>query len=112
MVSVLFKQIALYQRAQKLVAVDPADQGSGILVAGDVRRIAADQIANRHTDGDGSVAVAEIPVVIHLKTGTHGVAFDGKGVDDTLSSLNGIAQVFVEAVGVDAFAGDGTVEAA
>ena len=45
MVSVLFKQIALYQRAQKLVAVDLADQAAGIAVVGNVGGVLGEEVA-------------------------------------------------------------------
>ena len=32
---------------------------------------AADQITHRHTDGDSAMAVAEIPVVVHLEPCAH-----------------------------------------
>ena len=74
--------------------------------------IAADEITHRHTYGDRPVAVTEIPVIIHLKQRTHGVIFDGKGIDNGLRRLNHIPQIIVKAVLIDTFSGHGAVEAA
>ena len=75
-------------------------------------QVTADEVAHRHTDGDGTVAVAELPVVIHFEAGAHGMIPDGEGVDDGVGSLDLVAQILVKTVGVDAFAGNRAVEAA
>ena len=51
------------------------DDGLQILLQG---IIAADQLANGDSNGNGTMAIAEIPVIIHLESGTHGMVFDGK----------------------------------
>ena len=72
---------------------------------------AADEVCHGHADGDGAVTVTEVPVIVHLKEGAHGMVFDSKGIDNGLGSLNLLAEVFIKAVLVDAFSGDGTAEA-
>ena len=58
------------------------------------------------------MAVAELPVVIGFEQGTHGVVFDGEGVDHGVRGLNFGSQIFVKAVFVDALSADGAAEAA
>ena len=70
------------------------------------------KISDRHTYRHGSVTVAEITVIIHLKSCAHRVILDGEGIDDGFGSLDFVSQVIVKAVGVDAFSGNGAVEAA
>ena len=74
--------------------------------------IAADQVGNGGALGDGAVPVAELPVIKALEAGVGIVVGDGEGVDKAVGRLDGLAQEFVKAVLVDAFAGDGTAEAA
>lgn len=66
--------------------------------------IAADEAARAHADGDGSVSVAELTIIEHLKAGTRGMIADGKGVNDGICGLNLVSEIPVEAVGVDALA--------
>ena len=82
--------------------------GSQILLPG---QGSADQVADGHTDGHSAMSVAEIPVVVCLEQGTHGVIPDGEGINDGISGLDGFSKEGVEIVLVDAFAGNGTLEA-
>ena len=85
------------------------DNGAKILFC---TQIAADQVSHRHADGDGAVAVAELPVIIGFEQGAHGVIFDGEGVDHGICGLNLSAEIFVKTVLVDAFTADSAPEAA
>ena len=53
--------------------------------------VAADQVGNGGAMGDGTVAVAELPVIKTLEAGMGVVVGDGKGIDKGVGGLNGFA---------------------
>ena len=73
--------------------------------------VALHEIGHRPALGHRPVAVAELPVVVALEQRPGGVAGNGKCVNKSVGGLDGAPQKVVEAVLVDALAGDGAVHA-
>ena len=74
-------------------------------------QVAVDDVAEGHPLGDGTVAVAELPVIECLENRAHGVVTDGKGIYHGIGGLYFFPEEGIKSVLIDALALPGAVEA-
>ena len=77
-----------------------------------LRVFAFNQVTERRPHRHRPVAVAELPVVVHLEAGAHRMVLDAKGVEDGVVLVDGVPKVIVETVLVGALPRRGAAEAA